>query len=432
MIGSNKNKKQTHKMETLTEHPVQQFLQSLNSTFKGGVCSVNEREQALNDLMTLDFPTSKTEAWKYTRTTKISKQTFSFQSADIKNVNRYKISGLDADTLVFINGFYAEHHSTLAYKEGVKIVPFSQVKTQCSLQQSDDVFSKINTVFATDGICIEVLKNTVLANPIEVIHIVTGDNTTAQVRNRIVVHENAQVELIFSTYAEDAQCCFSNFQTEMEVKTNARLTVNKLQVEGGENFQISRDYVRQERDSYCMLNTLTLEGNWVRNDVVVNVDGENAETYLNGICLGSAKQHVDNHTFISHNVPNCQSFELYKSVMDEQSTAVFNGKVLVKKDAQQINAYQSNANILLSENASVNSKPELEIYADDVKCSHGSTTGQLDESALFYLRARGLSKEKAQKLLIAAFVEDVLEHISNATLKQHINQLLAKRFAWEF
>ena len=208
------------------------------------------------------------------------------------------------------------------------------------------------------------------------------------------------------------------------------MTINKLQVESGTDFHLSREAVKQEKNSNFTLNTLTFNGNFVRNDVNVLVNGQNVETNLNGAYLVRNNQLVDNHTVVDHLVANCQSNELYKGVLYDKSTAVFNGKVFVRPDAQKINAFQSNGNVLLSDDASVNSKPELEIYADDVKCSHGSTTGQLDENAVFYLRARGLSEKSAKELLVSAFISDVLNKIENEEVLNFTNSYLNKEFGW--
>lgn len=218
----------------------------------------------------------------------------------------------------------------------------------------------------------------------------------------------------------------------MVVEANAHLTINKIQYESEANYQIATEQVKQEKDSTFTINTITLNGELVRNNLNIDVLGQNCNTHLNGAYLTKGKQHVDNHTTVDHTVANCESNELYKGVMDDDSTAVFNGKVFVRKDAQKINAFQSNGNVLLSGNATVNSKPELEIYADDVKCSHGSTTGQLDEDAVFYLRARGLSEKNARKLLVSAFIADVLDTIESEEVRAHIDNMLLERFGWEF
>ena len=204
--------------------------------------------------------------------------------------------------------------------------------------------------------------------------------------------------------------------------------MTKIQNDGEANFHFSTENISQLKDSNFTLNTVTLNGAFVRNDVLVNVEGENCETHLNGAYIMKENQHVDNHTTVDHIFPNCNSYELYKGVMDDKSTAVFNGKVFVRPNAQKINAFQSNANVLLSDDATINSKPELEIYADDVKCSHGSTTGQLDLEAVFYLRSRGISETDARSMVVAAFMTDVLSKVASNELKSYIYQQLAARF----
>jgi Fe-S cluster assembly protein SufD len=194
---------------------------------------------------------------------------------------------------------------------------------------------------------------------------------------------------------------------------------------------VSTEYVNQQSNTTFKINTITLNGELVRNNLNIEVEGQNCDTFLNGAVITKDKQVVDNHTFVNHVAPNCMSDETYKYVLDDKSIGTFNGRVVVKKDSQKINAYQDNGNILLSDYAKINSKPELEIYADDVKCSHGSTTGQLDEQALFYLQARGISKPKARHMLVQAFVGEVLSEIEGDRLNQLISKTLGERFGWE-
>jgi Fe-S cluster assembly protein SufD len=196
-------------------------------------------------------------------------------------------------------------------------------------------------------------------------------------------------------------------------------------------FSFTDEEIWQDASSVFQINTLTLDGSLVRNDLHIQVQGEHAETHLNGMYMLNGQQHVANYSTVDHQVANCESHELYKGIMDDKSVAVFNGKVFVRKDAQKTNAYQSNANVLISDDASVNSKPELEIYADDVKCSHGSTTGQLDDDAIFYLRARGLSEKSAKQLMLTAFMSDVLDKITIPEVKAKVFKTINKRFNWE-
>jgi Fe-S cluster assembly protein SufD len=218
--------------------------------------------------------------------------------------------------------------------------------------------------------------------------------------------------------------------TEISIAQNAYLTIDKLQEENDSCFQIATEQVQQAKDSNFTINTITLNGGLVRNNLNIFVNGQNCETHLNGAYILKDNQHVDNHTVVDHKVAHCESNELYKGVIDGKATAVFNGKVYVRKDAQKINAFQSNGNVLLSDDASVNSKPELEIYADDVKCSHGSTTGQLDEDAVFYLRARGIGEKAARQLMVGAFVGEVFEKIGSEAVRRRIDTILTERFGW--
>ena len=295
-----------------------------------------------------------------------------------------------------------------------------------------EVFNALNTAFTTDGVSIEIAKNAIIKEPIQLIYVTTGTAVLSSVRNIIVANENSDATIVMGYYGEQADSNFTNVVTEIKVKQNASLSIHKIQHENNTNFHINTETVSQDRDSRFSLSTSTFSGAIVRNNVYVHVDGENAETNLYGLYLTDEKQLVDNHTVIDHKVPNCNSNELYKGVLDGQSTGVFNGKVFVREQAQKINAFQSNGNVLLSDNASMNSKPELEIYADDVKCSHGSTTGQIDEEAIFYLRARGISEKSAKSLMINGFVGEVVEQISNEIIREHITKLMAKKLGYSF
>ena len=221
---------------------------------------------------------------------------------------------------------------------------------------------------------------------------------------------------------------FTNSVAEFFLSTNAQIEYNKLQNKSGESYQIATEQVYQEANSNFTINTITLDGTLVRNNLNIEVHAEGCETNLNSIYLGKGSNHIDNHTIVDHLKPNCNSNEVYKGILDDNSVGVFNGKVFVRPDAQKTNAFQQNNNILLTDDAVINSKPELEIYADDVKCSHGSTTGQIDDEALFYLQARGISKKSAMNLMIAAFVKDALESISIESFKNYIDQKLDKHF----
>ncbi len=397
------------------------------------------RKKSFEILNETAFPTTKTEAWKYTRTTRISNGTFQLVKPEINSVSDYLIEGLQGNVLVFVNGFYQAELSIIKDTKGLLVSPLTETTQEWinahsnqQVQLEGEVFNALNTAFTTDGVSIEIAKNAIIKEPIQLIYVTTGTAVLSSVRNIIVANENSDATIVMGYYGERADSNFTNVVTEIKVKQNASLSIHKIQHENNTNFHINTETVSQDRDSRFSLSTSTFSGAIVRNNVYVHVDGENAETNLYGLYLTDEKQLVDNHTVIDHKVPNCNSNELYKGVLDGQSTGVFNGKVFVREQAQKINAFQSNGNVLLSDNASMNSKPELEIYADDVKCSHGSTTGQIDEEAIFYLRARGISEKSAKSLMINGFVGEVVEQISNEIIREHITKLMAKKLGYSF
>jgi Fe-S cluster assembly protein SufD len=395
------------------------------------------REKSFEILNETAFPTTKTEEWKYTRTTRISNGTFQLANPTVQSVSPYLIEGLNGNVLVFVNGFYQAGLSTIKDTKGLHIAslastPQDWVKANTKVKLEGEVFNALNTAFTTDGVCIEIAKNAIIEEPIQIIYITTGSTVLSSVRNILIANDNSEATVTMNYVGENAEANFTNVITEVTVKTNASLSIHKVQHENNTNFHINTETVSQGRDSRFTLSTSTFSGAIVRNNVYVHVDGENAETNLYGLYLTDDKQLVDNHTVIDHKVPNCNSNELYKGVLDGQSTGVFNGKVYVREQAQKINAFQSNGNVLLSDNASMNSKPELEIYADDVKCSHGSTTGQIDEEAIFYLRARGISEKSAKSLLINGFVGEVVDQISNEIVREHITKLMAQKLGYSF
>ena len=395
------------------------------------------REKSFEILNETAFPTTKTEAWKYTRTTRISNGTFQLANPTVQSVTPYLIEGLNGNILVFVNGFYQADLSTIIDTKGLNVsslasTPNDWVKANTKVTLEGEVFNALNTAFTTDGVCIEIAKNAIIEEPIQLIYITTGSSVLSTVRNILIANDNSEATITMNYVGENAEANFTNVITEVTVKTNASLSIHKVQQENNTNFHINTETVSQGRDSRFTLSTSTFSGAIVRNNVYVHVDGENAETNLYGLYLTDDKQLVDNHTVIDHKVPNCNSNELYKGVLDGQSTGVFNGKVYVREQAQKINAFQSNGNVLLSDNASMNSKPELEIYADDVKCSHGSTTGQIDEEAIFYLRARGISEKSAKSLLINGFVGEVVDQISNEIVREHITKLMAQKLGYSF
>ncbi len=396
--------------------------------------------EALDKIELLDFPTSKEEYWKYTRPTKIVNSNFTSKSnKDAVDASILEIPGLKAYKVVLVNGFFRADLSELSdIPTGVKVAAISasllenyssQIENHEKNTQS--IFTQINTAYATGGVFIEVSKDVVLKQAIHIVNLQTSNDNIALPRNFIVAHQNASVKIVLNYKSTVQARTFTNAVNEIVIKENARIDFNKLQNEQEESLHLSTDLVYQEANSYYNGNTLTLNGSWVRNNVNIIIDGPNCESRLYGLYPLTGHQHVDNHTLVDHRKPHSNSSEWYKGILDGNSNGVFNGKVFVRKDAQKTNAFQQNSNIILSDSAQVNTKPELEIYADDVKCSHGCTTGQFDDEAVFYLRARGISEKSARNMLVYAFAEDVINNITIEPLKDLVHQLLANRFNWE-
>jgi Fe-S cluster assembly protein SufD len=397
----------------------------------------NLREKANEILETTEFPTTRTEAWKYTRLTKIKNGVFKAVDLRLKAIDLtpFLIPKVEGSVMVFVNGIFAKELSKIEVESGLELVSLAEnnifeVAVGQQIPLENEVFSALNTYYAQDGIGVRIAKKTELKQSIQVIFISTTENSYSGARNVISCEDFASAHIVLNYVSLDANATFNNSLTEIHVGTNANLTIDKIQQEVDSSFNITSEFVNQEKDSTFTINTITLDGALVRNNLTIAVDGQNSETNLSGAYILKGKQHVDNHTVVDHKVAHCQSNELYKGVIDDQATAVFNGKVFVRKDAQKINAFQSNGNVLLSDNATVNSKPELEIYADDVKCSHGSTTGQLDEEAIFYLRARGISEKGARALMVSAFIGDVIEKIENEAVQEYVYGKLEEKFGW--
>jgi Fe-S cluster assembly protein SufD len=293
----------------------------------------------------------------------------------------------------------------------------------------EEPFIALNTAFAREGTFIFVPDNTILEEPIHVINISDPGQVTFQShpRNLIIIGKNSQVSLVESLNHLSDNVYFQNSVSEVLVRENAIVDHIKIQDESKLSFRIATTQVQQEQSSVYHAFSIDLGGALVRNNLNIGLTGENAEANLFGFYLINGKQHLDNHTNIDHLVPNCNSNELYKGILDGKSRAVFSGTIFVEKNAQKTNAFQSNKNLLLSNEAEIDSKPQLKIFADDVKCSHGATIGQIDDQALFYLRQRGISLEDAHILLRQAFAVDVFEKIRIPAAKEYINDLVTER-----
>lgn len=385
---------------------------------------------AKNTLLHLDFPTTKTEFWKYTRLAKLAQLRLNQEKI---RENEQVVAPLTDNGIVRItNGYITSFSKEIA---GLTIIPFSKCsEQQLSLigkkaDQTQNIFLALNTLYSQEGLFIEVEENTKIEGVFQLLFHAHGENCFAPFRVFIHVKKGSAFKLI-QQFTASGEHLFSLPIVEYLVEENALISCDKLQMENASSFLMCEDYSIQKRNSTVLLNTFSISGAWVRNNSSFLVEGENCETNLNGAYLLKDLQHLDNHTIVDHIAPHCNSNELYKGILSGKSTGVFNGKVFVRPNAQKISAFQSNANVLLSDDASVNSKPELEIYANDVKCSHGSTTGQLDEDAVFYLRARGLSEKSARSLITQAFIAEVVDKVEQKEVRDFIKNKLVELHDW--
>ena len=392
---------------------------------------------ALTQAQALPIPTSKTEAWKYTRVAKLFNQPYAAPKGDA-NVALPARLPFDAIRVVFVNGqFRADLSDDLKGQKGVVIDSLKHHLAHGPVKEhygtlaptGERLFTAMNSAAPTDGLILLVTKGVKVTQPIHVLHVTTWERQLVQPRDLFLLHEGAEAEVIIEHIALDTPEAFVNSVRECVVGEGARLTIHKLQHEVNGPANISFEGVRVAAKGHFSLSTTTLDGALVRNDVSVSLAGPEAHAELNGVYLLNGTTHCDNHTYIGHNVPDCTSDELYKGIVAGKGTSVFNGKVYVKQDAQRTRAYQSNANILLGDDANVYTKPELEIYADDVKCSHGCTIGRLDEKGLFYLRSRGVSEAEARKLMAHAFITEVVERIQNEEWKAVLTALIDAKLA---
>lgn len=418
------------------------FEQSLNGTKNLPIHGL--RLEAIEAFHRMGIPTQRNEDWKYTNLNKLIKQDFDpmILKRDVMG-NSLLFDSMDhikANKLVFTDGFYSHEHSSILDKNSNLIISTFADELEKGNREVEehlnrlsdyktDSLAALNLAFAQDGAFIKVPKGKTPQYPVILFFISSesGAKHISQLRNIIIVEESSQCELIES-YQNVSNCHnLINSVTHILLKENARLDYCKLQLHDENYSQIDTTHITQERYSHSDTCTINLGGDLVKNNLSVILNDEHCETHLNGLYILKKNTHIDNHVFVDHASPMCQSNQLYKGLLDDNSTGVFNGKILVRKDAQKTNAFQSNKNILLSDRATINSKPQLEIFADDVKCSHGSTTGQMDNNAIFYLRTRGLNEFQAKAMLNQAFAGEVIDRIKNDSLRTFLNASLSDK-----
>lgn len=404
------------------------------------------RQKAFDSFAGMGIPV-RHEEWKYTRISRLFNKEYQFPVNQItisltpEDLATVRLPGHEqANELVFVNGIFSFPLSTIRSPKQLLVMSLEEAATS----EYNDIISKqlghsgkylkdginaLNTAFVNNGVFVHVKKGQIVEHPIYIYNITdarTG-NILAQPRSLVHVAGNAHAQLVetYSTFGLDES--FTNQVMEIVVEKDARMEYYKIQNDAPHCNQVSTTHIRQIGKSYIHTVTISLDGGLVRNNLDVVLDAEHCEAHLYGLYLQKGQSHIDNHTLVDNVKPNCFSNELYKGIIDDNATGVFNGKIFVQPQAQKTNAYQSNKNILLSDTASVNTKPQLEIFADDVKCSHGCTVGRLNEEGLFYLQSRGINERIARSLLLHAFAVDILEHIKPAAIRGYVDKLISER-----
>jgi len=398
------------------------------------------REAALANFERLGFPSTRHEDWRFTPVGPIAEKPFVLAADGLAKADTRLSTRLAADATlaVSVNGRFAPALSSLdTLPNGVQILGLEAAIASnpalvepylARLASSDQQpFAALNTAFLRDGVVIAIAPHTVVEAPIEVVFVsvAEGRPTVAHPRFLIIAGESSQARILERYVGSGAT--FTNAITEVVLGANAVIDHYKVQEEPADAFHIAGMYLHGARSSNFSSHSLTFGGAIVRNDVVAVLDGEGIDCTLNGLYLGNGRQLIDNHTTIDHAQPHCGSHEVYKGILADQARAVFNGKIIVRIDAQKTDAKQTNKALLLSDDATINTKPQLEIFANDVKCTHGAAVGQLDEDAVFYLRSRGLRLEEARAMLIHAFASDILNRVKIAEVREHLEAALTAR-----
>ena len=399
------------------------------------------RLQALEQFKQTGFPTNEVESWKYTDLSlNLLKVAFTFESpiSTPSVASQLKKAGFEvekAHLAVFVNGHFSKELSSLKpLAKGITVQNLASALSNETVKAfvgkiakfQNRALTALNTAFFTDGLFVQLEAGKVLDTPIHVVYLSANGSQTTQshVRNLLVLGNDSKIDVIEHYWAENVSAYFTNAVTEVAMAKGSSLEHTKIGQEDIKGYHIGSLIVQQEEGSHLTSRLFSVGGALTRNDIETTLSQKKAECVLEGLYLAKEKQHVDTRTFIDHLSADCNSHEAYKGVIDGQATGVFDGRILVRENAQKTDARQSNKNLLLTKEAKVYSKPQLQIYADDVKCSHGSSTGQIDEEALFYLQSRGISRDEAKKVLVYAFAGEMVEKIGNNYLKPALKKLV--------
>lgn len=388
------------------------------------------------------FPSKKDEEWKYTSLRSVLAAAYNNglerKQPEVEDLAPYILLN-EASRIVFVDGVYSEELSDIVPENGVAIQTLKSALNEgnplvlehfAAIADTQDAMTALNIAVAEEGVIVDVSKNTLAERALELLYISTGDNFS-QLHNIIVIGDNAAMKVVESHVNLGEEKVFSNHLTEVKVGENAQYRHYKLQNDKDSAALVDNTYVDQHRYSKAVVDTFSFNGELIRNNLNFYLKGQYSEANMYGITFLDGDQHVDNHTLVDHIAPHCDSNELFKGIYDGNSVGVFNGKVMVRQEAQKTNGFQANNNILLSDTAKINTKPQLEIFADDVRCSHGCTIGQLDEDGMFYLQSRGIPRKEAKAMLMYAFSNEALDNVEIPELRKKLNGLIAAKLGVE-
>lgn len=406
------------------------------------------RDEAIQYFNNSGFPAKKDEKYKYTFLEPLFNNGYKKNlspnpiSFDISEIFKCDVPSLDTHIIILLNGYYYNWRvpiTTLpngviygSLAAAIKQYPELVEKHLAKQASVADSYLAINMAFSNDGFFLYAPKGSKMDRPIQLINVLLSEEELmVQPRNLFILEEGSDVNIVVCDHTLSEPKFLTNSVTEVEVGENARFDYFKVQNEHNASTQVSHTFIHQQANSNVRSMVVTLHGGLVRNNLNIKLDGEGAECYAYGMFISDKTQHIDNYVFIDHAKPHCNSNQLYKGILDDQSSGAFTGRILVDRDSQKTLAYQKNSSLLLTNDAKMAGKPQLEIYADDVKCSHGATVGQIDEEALFYLRSRGISEREARLMLMYAFAHEVLHEIKIDPLKIRMNELIEKRLRGE-
>lgn len=438
-------------MIDLVEHPIRRDAQPLVRQFElqpenaeDPVWLRHSRKEAMAYFAENGFPPPNHEEWRFTNIAPILTLGFEplegARSLTLEDIGPFLFKGLDAYRLVFVDGHFVRDLSIVptgepgltagSLRESLAAGDRELEKHLGQYVAESTAFTALNTAFFRDGAYLSIAAGVEASKPVHIVNLYSGARgDTAHTRHLIVAARESRLRVI-DTYASLSNAaCLSNTVTELVLEAGASVDHCKIQLQSEESYHVATIHAQQEKDSRWKSHSIAIGARLSRNEIVSALGASGAECVFNGLFLGEGEQVVDHHTTVDHQTPNCESHEYYHGILSGHAHGIFNGKILVRQDAQKTNARQTNRNLLLTDNAQIDTKPQLEIYADDVKCTHGATVGRLNDDQLFYLRARGIGEDAARRMLIRAFASEVLARIPHEPVRLALDELLLQRFA---